>query len=480
MTAPPRPTFLPRLSRFDWAVWIAVVFLCLAIAVVWMGGVQAPLKVDFFSWEGKQVGAGDRYFRVRFNYRVDTETVLPHLAIEPPLPGTISWQGKTLTYTLTEPPIYGTNYQLKLGGVEREFDRRPIEPFVGVFSTRDRAFAYIGIDGEERGRLILKNITDLNRPQKSILTPKDLVVTQFAIYPDSSKILFSAFDRASNVERQQLFTVATGLNQSDEPIGRIDNVLDAENYQNQNFQLSANGKTIAIQRTSRNNPADSGLWVIPAQGDPRPLGIPGEEFRLSPEGDRAIVVQQGGVGIIPLSAEAGSYQFLAGAERSLGFTPDGRGLLLIKPSPGGSQSLVLQDVNGKQQELFQSPNPLLSCAFEPRDANFIYCLIVNTGSQEMPIPAEPYLAAINIKEATEIPLLALPNYREVHLSMSPDGVALLFDQVVAQSATASAQNQGIIDGRVWLFPLPDLEMPKATIQVLPQELNPGFRPQWLP
>jgi hypothetical protein len=59
-------------------------------------------------------------------------------------------------------------------------------------------------------------------------------------------------------------------------------------------------------------------------------------------------------------------------------------------------------------------------------------------------------------------------------------VALLFDQVVAQSATASAQNQGIIDGRVWLFPLPDLEMPKATIQVLPQELNPGFRPQWLP
>jgi hypothetical protein len=40
--------------------------------------------------------------------------------------------------------------------------------------------------------------------------------------------------------------------------------------------------------------------------------------------------------------------------------------------------------------------------------------------------------------------------------------------------------QAIADGRLWLFTLPELEKSKDSLNLLPEELNPGFKPQWMP
>lgn len=488
----PQLAFWKRLSRFDGAVLGTLLTLLLLIAVVWFGGDRAAFRVDYFSWVGQSVGANDRYFSLRFNHRPEPTTVAQNLLLDPPLPGQISWRGKTLFYTLKAPAIYGTNYQIKLENAQRSHDRQVITPFVRLFSTRDRILAYIGLEGEERGRLILKDITNPNQPKKTILTPRDLVINQFEIYPDGRKILFSAFDPANapGYNQQQLFAVSTGLNQAKEPAGRIDPVLTAKDYQNQAFKLSADGSTIVVLRTNRKNPAESGLWVmtrpITSPSAPRPLGIPGGEFLVAPDGSRAIVSQQGGVGIVPLTAEAGSFQFLAGFEKGLGFTPDGQGLLLVKNNFDASRSLILLQPNGSEQVLFQTVAPIIDCVVEPRDPQWLYCLKVNLKPQETGLnPAEPYLSAVNLAKNTELPLLALPNYQNVHLSMSPDGVALLFDQVITAPPTTSnnltnPNNQAILDGRVWLLPLPNLEASQDRLKILPQELNPGFNPKWLP
>ena len=42
----------------------------------------------------------------------------------------------------------------------------------------------------------------------------------------------------------------------------------------------------------------------------------------------------------------------------------------------------------------------------------------------------PYIALIDLETGKQKPLVLLPNQQDVQMSLSPDGLALLFDQVV--------------------------------------------------
>lgn len=486
--------WIKKLSFFDWIVLGCILFLSVVMGTMIVRGEQVPLQVSSFSWAGKKVGVENKTFNLTFNRAVDRDSVAKNLTIEPPLPGKIAWQGRTLTYTVNDPPIYGTNYQIKLQNVQRGYDQATLDPFVSVFSTRDRVLAYIGIEGEEKGRLILYNITDINQPKKTILTPRDLVVTDFQIYPQSDKILFSAFEpnvRGRGILQQELYTVTTGFNISPatsvtQRAGRLKRILETNGYHNQQFALSQNGETIIAWRVNLENNADSSLWIIPDNEPPRSLGIPGANFEISPDGNRLAVVQQGGIRIVPLSADAGSSKILPNYEKSLGFSPDGKKILLVKDNIDYTRSLVLVPQQGKPQELLRTPYPIVDCEFEPREEKNLYCLKIDLvqGENEQ-YREEPFLAVVDIKEKTDLPLLALPNYRDVALSMSPDGVALLFDQVVTTPPQSefdllTSEKKAIADGQLWLLPLPELTNLNKSLEIQPQELISGFNPQWLP
>ena len=485
---------LKKLILFDWIALGCIFILSLALGVVLVRGEQTPLRVSYFSWNGKKIGLQDKAFRITFNRFVDKDSVEKYLSIEPPLPGKISWQGRQLIYTLDAPPIYGTNYQIKLQNAHRIYDQEPIEPFVSLFSTRDRTFAYIGVTAEERGRLILCNITDANQPKKTILTPLDLMVTNFRIYPNSNKILFSAYEpnlSAKTLANQQLYTVTTGLQVSSHNVevpraGRLKRILDTKEYQNLSFDLSRNGQSIVIWRINRKNPADSGLWTVYDEQEPRPLGVPGGDFVISPDGKRVVISQRGGVGIVPLTSDGGTSEFLTGYEKSLGFSADGKQMLLGMDNKDYTRSLIIINQNKEKQELFRTLYPIIDCEFEPREEKLLYCLKTDlvedkTGKYR----EEPFLSVIDVEKTADFPLLALPNYRDVQLSMSPDGVALLFDQVattVPKSANdlITSEQQAIADGQVWLLPLPELKGSDKTLTIKPEELEIGFKPQWLP
>ncbi|MDJ0724499.1 MAG: Ig-like domain-containing protein, partial [Prochloraceae cyanobacterium] len=130
--------------------------------------------VKKFSWQDKEISAKDTAFVITFDRPMNRASVEKNLVIDPPLPGKISWAGRRLAYTLDNPAPYGLKYKVFLEGATGNYQvAEEIEPFVGKFKTRDRAFAYIGSEGKEQGRLILYNFTNKT---KTLLTPQELTV----------------------------------------------------------------------------------------------------------------------------------------------------------------------------------------------------------------------------------------------------------------------------------------------------------------
>lgn len=492
-----------RLQPIDRVGLGMMLVLSLLIGLLLLNGDHTAPRVRSFSWQGKQVGAEDTAFTLTFSRPMDHATVETNLKINPPLPGKFSWAGRRMAYTPLYPAPYGTEYKLQLQGAKDLFSREKgnetlIEPFNASFRTRDRAFAYVGLDREEHGRLILYNITT---QKKTILTPQDLVVMDFKPYPDGDKILFSASERKSQEQgllNQQLYTVTTGLDfqspsqtpVSSEPPGQVRLVLDSKDYQNLKFDLSPDGKTIAIQRINRRNPAEFGIWVIQPDAKPRPLdNQPGGDFLITPDSTSLAIAQGQGVAILPLKPAAEPLDFLPKFGTVLSFARDGSAAAMLKFNTDYTRSLFLVNNQGTQQELLRTTGSVLKCDFTP-NKDKLYCLLTQLIEGDE-YQEQPFVAAIDLKESKESkdspvqPLVVLPNQRDIQMSLSPDGLALLFDQLVT-TAPAPTDNlrtdegEAISTGFLWLLPLADTAASDTPRQIKPEQLLPGFQPHWLP
>ena len=491
-----------------------IFFLSLLIALlVWRGDTVAP-KVRDFSWQARQIGATDRSFSLTFSRPMNTNSVEANLQIDPPLPGKVSWAGRRLAYTLLEPAPYGATYRVQLRFARDKFTPetdlgRLLQPFEATFSTRDRAFVYLGVEGEEQGRLVLYNFT---QQKKTILTPKNLAVVDYKPYPHGDKILFSASDRQGQ-ERQnqnpqglvsaQIYTVTTGistpqpdrtnwfsfLNRQQVPSpGKIELILDNKDYQNLKFDLSPDGNTILVQRVSQRQSDQFGFWIVRPNSPPEQMETePGGDFLITPDSQTVAVAQGQGVAILPLQADAKKpLDFLPQFGMVLDFAPDGTQGAMVRFNSDYTRSLFLVTNQGVQRELLRTNGSILSAQFDPR-AGILYCLLTQL-MQGDTYEEQPYLSAIDLKTGKQTPLVVLPNQRDIQLSLAPDGLGLLFDQVVtAANANPSPtlprteQGQAIATSHLWLLPLPETIDANLANQLQPEQLPlPGFRPRWLP
>ncbi|NEO25761.1 MAG: hypothetical protein F6K03_02390 [Kamptonema sp. SIO4C4] len=360
---------------------------------------------------------------------------------------------------------------------------KTMQAFTSNIATRDRAFAYLGIEGEESGRLLLYNITEA---QKIPLTPPDLVVTQFEPYPEGDRILFSAYDVNQEADRQKLYTVTTGFNyQPDttpQPYGRIQRVLDAQNYQNFQFDLSTDGNLIVIQRANRDNQEDTGLWLIPQDGTPRSLGIQANTFKITPNSQNLAVTQPRGVSIIPLTPQGQQWEFFPDYEQIVAFSQqNSQRMILLKENNDVTRSLFVINQQGEDRELLTIRGTLLDCAFEPRKAELLYCLQIETLDRNQS-NATPFLTLINTQNGNNFALVELTNDPDVRMSMSPDGRNLLFDQVMLDNPESSSErNNSSASGGVWLLPLPDFVNDQENAELIPpEEVTNGLDPKWIP
>ena len=481
--------FLQPLDRT--AIALMLVLSLLIGLLLWQGDAVTP-RVRNFSWQDKQVGAEDISFTLTFSRPMETKSVEANLHIYPPLPGKVSWAGRRMVYTLLAPAPYDMAYTVQLQGArdqftEEEADQRLLQPFKGNFRSHDRALVYLGLAGEEQGRLVLYNLT---HQQKTLLTPKDLVVVDFKPYPSGENVLFSATKRTSehqNLLTSQLYTVTTGIQRS-KKAGSINLILDNKDYQNLKFDLSADGQTIVVQRVNQRNPSDFGLWILRPNQKPQYLETqPGGDFMITPDSTAVAVAQGQGVAILPLQSDAKKpLDFLPQFGMVLDFAHDGSAAVMVKFNSDYTRSLFLVTNQGVQKQLLRTNGSILSAQFDPHKQT-LYCLLTQLLQGET-YQEQPYLAAIDIKTGKQTPLLVLPNQRDVQISLSPDGLALLFDQVVTttkpEMANGLQTNEGevIATGRLWLLPLLPATSSEATLaQLQPEQLPlPGFHPRWLP
>lgn len=471
--------------------------LSLLIGLLLWGGDRTLPYVRDFSWQNKQVGAADTFFVLTFSRPMDHASVESNLQIEPPLPGLISWSGKRLVYTLSNPAPYETTYNVKLQKARQklgtEEGRNLMKPFVSQFRSRDRTFAYIGLEGEDKGRLILYNLT---HNQKTFLTPKHWVVTDFKPYPSGDRILFAASDWSHygpGLFEQQLYTVTTGQApasasqpNSTQKVGTIERVLDNSNHQNMKFDLSPNGQVIVVQRVNRANVDNAGLWILRPGDAWKPLlKQAGGEFLIAPDSASLANTQGEGVAILPLLPETKPLDFLPKFSKVLSFDQDGIRAAMVKFNTDSTQSLYLVTNQGLQKELLSTNGEFLNCQFDPR-ARTLYCLATRLLPGEEYIE-QPYLAAIDLKTFNVETLLVLPNQVVLQMSLSPDGLALLFDEVTKKGSLPAKEDlttdigAAIATSRLWLLPLVK-RTPESTTDSLPHQELPlrGFHPRWLP
>jgi hypothetical protein len=483
---------------------VLIVALSLLIGILLLSGDHTSARVREFSWQGKQIGADDTAFTLTFSRPMDHASVESNLRLEPPLSGKVSWAGRRMAYTLNTPAPYGTPFQVQLQNARDRFagSQTSMQPFTGTFQTHDRIFAYIGVSGEEAGRLVLFN---LNQQQKQLLTPKELVVMEFKLYPLGDRLLFAATSRTTQpaaLTDQQLFVVTTGIHvqspiqpdaqattqalPSAVALGKIDLVLDNKDYQNLRFDLSADGSKIVVQRVNRNNPNDFGPWLVKPNEPPQALkGEPGGDFLITPDSNSLAIAQGQGLAILPLQPNAKPLDFLPKFGMVLSFARDGSLATMVKFNTDNTRSLFLVSNQGTQKELLRTTGSILSTRFDPTKQT-LYCLLTELLTGGDIYLEQPYLAAIDLKTAKLRRLVMLPDHQDVQVSLSPDGLALLFDQTIqAEQSSAAAGGQlrdntgkAIADSHLWLLPL-DPANPAAKLQ--PESLPlPGLRPLWLP
>jgi hypothetical protein len=489
----------------DRIAFILIFSLTLAIVIFAWGGetIFASLpKVKAFSWTGEQISAEDTSFILTFDRPMERRSVEENLRIEPALRGKISWVGNRMAYTLTFPAPYGEKYQLSLSNAKEQFRGKShfgaaIEPFKSEFTTRDRAFAYIGTQEEERGRLIFYNLT---KERQEVLTPPNLIVTDFKFYQQGNKILFSAADRSTGDEllrKLELYTVnmpkddvSAGTKQNKAENHQIKLILDNKDYQNNKFDLAKDGKTIVVQRINRKNPADFDLWSIaegqlPKQLNNREAG----DFSIAPDSQTLAVAQGQGIALLPLQTDAKALDFLPKFGRVISFSRDGSAAAMVNfntdnPQLRYTRSLYYVNNQSVQKKLIDINGSIIDCQFNPMGTQ-LFCLLTQVEETEE-YTEKPYFANIDIKTGKIQPLVALPKYQDIKLSLSSDGLGILFDQVIV-STNATPENllrtnsgESIVGGNLWILLVSTTDSVNNKSPQLKEIPLAGFHPQWLP
>ncbi|MEO0395427.1 MAG: hypothetical protein AAF243_05485 [Cyanobacteria bacterium P01_A01_bin.137] len=464
--------------------------------MVLLGG-PAASKVRSFTWKDRQVGADETSFLLNFSRPMDHGSVEQNLIIEPPLPGRFSWAGRRMAYTLNFPAPYGNEFTLSLPQARDRFSGADAKfvPFEARFKSHERTFAYIGIDGDEQGRLMLYN---LSTQSSTALTPEDWTVLDFKPYTQGDRILFAAAESELGEQQdQQLYTVTTGLGDRSVPSGQIETILDNDGYQNLKFDLSADGQTVVVQRVNRSNPGDFGPWVITQGEAPRRLETePGGDFIIAPDSQSLLLQQGEGTAIIALSdaeneQSGDTLDFLPQYGLVMDVAGNGSAAAMVSfnqddPEKRYTQTLFWVSNQGDEKPLLNVTGAILDAQFDPTN-ELLFCLTSQLLEGDT-YQVQPSISAVNLKTDSMEELWTLPPQPSVHMSLAPDGLALLFDETVP---SANADSSAVVDNgvaiatsKLWLLPL--YQTSEARLNKQPQSIEPqafpftGINPVWIP
>lgn len=484
-----------RRQPLDRLAQALIVLLAVVIAGMVLFGGPAASRVRDFSWTNKQIGADDTAFLLTFSRPMNQASVEENLVIEPPLLGRFSWAGRRMAYTLNLPAPYGNEFTVSLTDAYDRFsgESGQFVPFETSFKSRERAFAYIGIEDEEQGRLMLYNLSEQSR---TALTPEGWTVLDYKPYSQGDRILFAALETGQTTQQdQQLYTATTGLGDTANDSGEIEKVLDSSEYQNLKFDLSPDGQTIVVQRVSRNNPGDFGPWIVSKNKSPRRLETePGGDFIIAPDSQSLLLQQGEGTAVIALSdaqnEQSGeTLDFLPQYGLVMDVANNGSAAAMVSfnqddPEKRYTQTLFWVSSQGEEKPLIDVTGAILDAQFDPTN-ELLFCLtseLIEADTYQV----QPSISAINLKTGDVEELRKLSPQPSARMSLAPDGLALLFAETIPSNDGSTALDDGgaIATVRMWLLPL--YQTSEDRLNKRPQSIEPqafpfaGLNPVWIP
>lgn len=476
-----------KLHPLDRVAIITIVLLSLLIGgIIWSGDHTYP-KVREFSWQDQQIGVEDTAFILTFNRAMDWQSVADNLKIQPPIPGKLSWSGRRLAYTLNQPVPYGQSFQVTLDQATeatRSSSKESVkmQPFTGQFRSRDRALIFLGIDGEENGRLVLHNFT---RNTHQILTPATLTVLDFKADLKRDRILFTAIDRTKSdqdVFEQKLYAVPSAPTDTP-PSYQL--LLDNQDYQLLDFDIIPNGEVLIVQQFSRRENEPVSLWELTDSGPPRRLQHNADgQFLITPDGQTLVVSQNQGVAMVSLYGDAQNkpIDFWPKFDQILSFARDGSVALMAQNNPDSTRSLYSLSNQGQERELLKVGGYLLDAEINP-STQTVYCLYT-TSNLGQTASFDLHISAIDLDTGKEQRLITIPKQSSGSLSLAADGSALLYEEVTvtdkpSQSVVRNPVGQTVSESYIWLYPLQDANTVSPPPKK-PQKLLAGIQPLWLP
>jgi hypothetical protein len=478
---------LPPLDRLAMIFMAGVAIVTLLL--LWSGDRTLP-QVRDFNWQGRNISAEDTAFTLTFNRSIDHATVEKNIQITPPLPGKISWAGSKLAYTLAHPAPYGNTYKVSLQGAKELIGQqkgKAMVPFTGNFRTPDRLFAYISSGVADRGQIVIYNF----QTQKPlVISPPGLVVTDFKVDLQSQQIIFTAAEAKTlqngqpAIASQQVYRVSTGIaprnsNTQFTPPGQLELILDNREYQNVKFDLAPDGNKIVVQRINRKNPGDFALWVVALDKSASPYKLKQSgDFVITPDSTEVAAAVGQGVSIFPLTPDRSSnLDFLPKFGSVLSFAHDGTAAAMIQYNSDYTKSLFVVTNQGVEQQIFKTNGSIWDAKFSPAK-DIIYALATELKTKGNSSQEEPYLAAIDLKTQKIIMMLLLPIQQGLQMSLAPDGLAVMFDQI-DQGDSTNQIIQGGSNGILWLLPIPP-NLRELTTAVKAERLPlSGWHPRWL-
>jgi TolB protein len=182
------------MSRFDRLVLSTLFVLSLLIGVLaWRGDHVGATVVSVSPAQGATGVSTQAVVRIVFGQEMSTDVTGTLLSFNPPLSGTVRWEGKTLVFAPSVPLAQQTTFSATLtSGLKSQQGRPVLAPPTWHFSTGRTRILYVGRDQRGRDQLM---VVPLEGEQPITLTQEPFGIWDYALSNEGAAIVYAATRR---------------------------------------------------------------------------------------------------------------------------------------------------------------------------------------------------------------------------------------------------------------------------------------------
>lgn len=333
-------------GRFDRAVGLMIITVCIAIGLVIWRGDQVQLQIRTVTPAPDATNVATRtHLQIQFDQPVMPPTAADTLLLIPPMTGTLQVNDQTLTFLPAAPLQPNTEYQVTLNpGLLGQKGGRLSTAQQWRFRTGGIQIAYSAMDDTGKEQLFLApapvDATAVVTTTPVQLTQLNTTLWEFAVAPDSSRIVYSALKEDGTGD---LWSISPG-----EQTPTL--ILACPNAVCTSVAWTTDGRTLAFSRRNATQFATPvlsppRLWLLDvASGESFPAFVDDQKLAFEPRWSADsqwlsyVSPDLGGVGVYNLQTNA--EQFFASTTGEAGIWHPQRHELLISVAEPVSDTYV--------------------------------------------------------------------------------------------------------------------------------------------